>query len=84
MAKALQANSANMNQRPDFNFKAGDRVMLSMLHRRQEYKWKGECHVAKFFPRFDGPYTITKAHPESLSYTLDMPNSRVFPTFHVN
>jgi hypothetical protein len=84
MAKVAQAHAANTKHRPDFNFEEGDCVMLSTFHRRQEYKRKGERRVAKFFPRFDGPYTITNAHPETSSYTLDMPNSCIFPTFHVS
>ncbi|KIL63341.1 hypothetical protein M378DRAFT_64000, partial [Amanita muscaria Koide BX008] len=38
----------------------------------------------KLMPRFDGPYKITAAHPEFSTYTLELPNSRVFPTFHVS
>ena len=41
-------------------------------------------HVAKFMPRFDRPYEIIKAHPESSSYTLKLPpSSKAHPTFHV-
>ncbi|KAG1787419.1 uncharacterized protein HD556DRAFT_1216023, partial [Suillus plorans] len=37
----------------------------------------------KFMPRFNGPYTILETHPETLTYTLDLPNSpNIFPTFH--
>jgi hypothetical protein len=59
--------------------------MLSTLHRCQEYKKKGEHWVAKFFLRYDGPYVIINAHPETLSYTLELPNSQnIFPTFHAS
>jgi hypothetical protein len=37
-------------------FVVGDRVMLSTLHRRKAYMQKGDKRVAKFMPRFDGPY----------------------------
>ncbi len=33
--------------------------------------------------RFDGPFKILHAYPESSVYTLDLPDSmRIFPTFH--
>jgi len=36
-------------------------------------------------PRFDGPYTIVSANPESSTYTLDLPDhTNVYPTFHVS
>ena len=35
--------------------------------------------MAKFFPRWDGPYTITNAHPETSSYTLD--NNSPYPYY---
>ncbi|KAF8234344.1 hypothetical protein L208DRAFT_1550065 [Tricholoma matsutake] len=41
--------------------------------------------VAKFMPRFNGPYEVVKAHPKALDYTLVMlgaPN--IFPTFHAS
>src|ERR1700735_4217059 len=59
--------------------------MLSPLHRRNKYKKKGEKCVAKFFPCFDSPFKVTKAHPEASSYTLDMPNSpNTFPSHHAS
>jgi len=59
--------------------------MLSTLHRRQEYKHKGEKRAAKFFPRYDGPYVIIDAHPETSNYTLELPNSpNTYPTYHAS
>jgi hypothetical protein len=59
--------------------------MLSTLHRRQEYKKKGEKRAAKFFPRYDGPYRITDAHVETSNYTLELPNSpNTYPTYHTS
>ena len=59
--------------------------MLSTLHRRQEYKKKGEKRAAKFFPRYDGPYNITDVHTETSNYTLELPNSpNTFPTYHTS
>jgi len=44
---------------------------------------KKDGRVAKFMPRFDGPYTIIDSHAETSNYTLDLPNSpNIFPTFH--
>jgi hypothetical protein len=62
----------------------GDKVMLSTLHRRNEYKKKGEKCAAKFFPCFNCPYEIIRAHPETHLYTINMPHSQnVFLTFYV-
>ena len=59
--------------------------MLSTLHRRQEFKKKGEKRAAKFFPRFDGPYQIIDAHTASSNYTLELPNSpNAYPTYHAS
>ncbi|KAF9440231.1 hypothetical protein P691DRAFT_633359, partial [Macrolepiota fuliginosa MF-IS2] len=39
----------------------------------------------KFMPHYDGPFEITKAHPESSSYTLALPqSSQIHPTFHTS
>ena len=35
-------------------------------------------------PHFDCPYHITKAHLELSTYLLDIPNPKIFPTFHVS
>ena len=51
--------------------------MLGTFHRCQDYKRKGDDRVTKFFPRWDGPYTVIKAHPEASSYTLD--NGNIYP-----
>ena len=41
--------------------------------------------VAKFMPRFDGPYTITDIDPDHSTVTLDLPNSpNIFPMFHTS
>jgi hypothetical protein len=84
-AKTYQAFYANQHRGPDDVFKIGEKVMLSTLNRRREYKKKGEKRVAKFFPRFDGPYTVVNTHAETSNYTLDLPNApNVFPTFHAS
>ena len=39
--------------------------------------------VAKFIVRYDGPYTVVEGHPESSTYTLDLPSSsNAHPTFY--
>ena len=46
---------------------------------------KHDKRVAKFMPRYDGPYTITRAFPESSVYELELPNHpHKFPKFHVS
>lgn len=85
MAKVTQAHAANSRRGKDDIFKEGDRVMLSTLHHRQQYKSRHEKRVAKFLPCFDSPYIVTKSHPEFSTYTLKMPNlPNVFPTFHAS
>jgi hypothetical protein len=59
--------------------------MLSTLHRRQQFKKKGEKWVAKFFPCYDGPYNIIDEHLATLNYTLKLPNSpNAYPTYHAS
>ena len=70
-AKTIQAAYANKARGHEVIYQTGNKVMLSTFHRCQDYKCKGDDCVAKFFPRWDGPYTIIKSHPETSSYTLD-------------
>jgi hypothetical protein len=84
-AKISQAEQANKLRRADHSLQVGDRVKLSTKNRRQHYKQKSKkdgC-VAKFMPRFDGPYTILEKHAEFSTFTLDLPNQpEIFPVFH--
>jgi hypothetical protein len=41
-AKVFQSYYANANRSPEIPFKIGEKVMLSTLHQRQEFKEKGE------------------------------------------
>lgn len=85
MAKVRQASAHNRHRRLIFPFRSGDRVVLSTAHQRHEYKSDDNKQVAKFMPRFDGPYNVLKAHPEGSSYTLQLlPSSKAHPTFHVS
>lgn len=45
---------------------------------------KSGC-VARFMPRFDGPYKITEAYPATSDYKLVLPvTSKAINTFHVS
>lgn len=82
-SKIAQSINASLARSPETPYAIGDSVYLSTSNRRREYMHSGEGRVAKFMPRFDGPYKIIHANPEKSSYTLDMPNApNTFPTFH--
>ena len=84
-AKISQSLQANKQRSLKFPFSIGSRVRLSTLHRRKEYTAKGEQRVAKFMPRFDGPYTIIDMDEQHSTVTLDLPNSpNIHPTFHTS
>ena len=84
-AKLSQACQANKNHTLTFPFTVGSRVRLSTLHRRKEYKAKGEKRIAKFMPHYDGPYKIIDVDEEHSTVTLDLPNSmNILPTFHTS
>lgn len=84
-AKVAQTHASNMTRANEVVYKIGDLVMLSTFNRRRDYKRKGEKRVAKFMPRWDGPYKVMKTHPETSNYTLLLPNSpQTFPTFHAS
>ena len=59
--------------------------MLFTLHRRQEFKKKGEKQAAKFFSHFDDLYQIIDTHTASSNYTLELLNSpNTYPTYHAS
>ena len=66
--KAFQAHYANKSRGPEVIYAVGDRVMLSTFYRHQEYRKKGDKCAAKFFPRWDRPYTIINSNPHSSTY----------------
>ena len=85
LAKVTQAAQKNKHRSPERHYAVGDKVMLSTFHRRREYVQKGQNRVAKFMPRFDGPYTITRAFPIRSVYTIDMPNCPdLYSSFHTS
>lgn len=84
-AKVNQAEFANRHRGKEVTFAEGDKVLLSMEHRdcHREYMQAKSSRSAKFMPRFDGPYSTTKVHPDKSNYTLDLPNElNRHPSFH--
>ena len=83
--KISQSVEANKHCSLTFPFVIGSRVRLMTLHRHNEYKAKGEKRVAKFMPRYDGPYTIVDTDEQHSTVTLELPNApNIFPTFHTS
>jgi Chromo (CHRromatin Organisation MOdifier) domain len=84
-SKISQAFQANKTRSLTFPFKVGQRIVLSTLHRRREIKAGDPNRVAKFMPRFDGPYVIKKIDERHSTVTLDLPNlPHIFPVFHTS
>lgn len=84
-AKISQSFHANKSRSSFFPFKVGDRVVLSTLHRRRELRANDPNRVAKFMPRFDGPFTIKNTDEKHSTVTLDLPNlPNIFPVFHTS
>lgn len=85
LAKTQQAEQANKHHLQEDVYSVGDLVMLSTFNREREYLQCNNKRVGKFLVRYDGPYHILRAFPESSVYTLDLPESmRIFPTFHAS
>ena len=83
--KISQSVEANKHHSLTFPFVIGSCVRLTTLHWRNEYKAKGEKQVAKFMPRYDGPYTIVDTDEQHSTITLELPNApNIFPTFHTS
>jgi hypothetical protein len=59
-AKVSQAYQANKGRSLTFPFKIGDRVVLSTLHCRREFRAGDNNRVAKFMPRFNALKTLMK------------------------
>lgn len=81
----LRLHATNNHRNNEPTFEIGDPVYLATAHRRREYLNGDNKRVAKFMPRFDGPYNILSANPKSSTYTLDLPeHTNVYPTFHAS
>ena len=82
-AKVRQAYHANAHRAPEIHYEVGDLVMLSTENRRRNYKRKNDKRVAKFMPRFDGPYVVVRTNSAKSLYTLRLPNNpKTYPGFH--
>lgn len=82
-AKINQAYQANKHRKADFPFQVGGRALLSTLHRRRQFLKANEKRVAKFLPRYDGPYKILKVDPAHSTVTLQLPDGdRSLRVFH--
>ena len=82
-AKVTQAAYANLTRHTNIELDIRDHIMLSTKNRRQQYAVKGDKRVAKFMPRFDGPYSIADMNHKASMVTLNVPHSsNVYPTFH--
>ena len=84
-AKVTQAFQSNKSRNLSFPFKTGDKVVLSTVHRRRDLKAGDPNRVAKFMPRFDGPFIIKSTDERHSTVTLDLPNlPNFFPVFHTS
>lgn len=83
--KISQSFYANNSRSSGTQYHEGSLVMLSTLNRRREYKNNEDLRVAKFMPRYDGPYTVISPNNLASTVTLDIPNQpNIFPTFHTS
>ena len=82
-AKISQAHHANKDHALDPTFEIGDHVLLTTAHHQQEYMQAKNGHITKFMPRFNGPFKVTHAYPESSTYTLLLPKAtNIHQMFH--
>jgi len=83
LAKITQAHHSSTTRSPDLQYQEGDLMMLSTTTQQHKYKKKGEKRLAKFFPQWDRPYCVTKAHPEASTYTLNI-QTNADPVYHTS
>ena len=84
-AKVDQAHYDNTNHGLEVVYNVGDCIMLSTSHRHNKYRKRGNKRAAKIFLWWDGPYTVTWAHPETSNYTPDMnSHDSLYPTYHAS
>jgi hypothetical protein len=76
-AKTKQTSYANKSRRQEPDYKIGDKVYLESKNLRLRIKKRGRS--AKFYPRYVGPFEISKAEPKTSNYTLTLP-----PEFHIH
>jgi hypothetical protein len=84
-AKVMQAFFANKNCGHKDTYCVNNRVILATLHCHRKFKAGNKSRVAKFFPHWDGPFTVMRSFPETSSYSLDLLNLlNMFPTYHAS
>ncbi|KAI0991933.1 hypothetical protein K3495_g16254, partial [Podosphaera aphanis] len=77
IARERYEKNANLHRSDAVKFRVGDMVMVSTEN------WEMGRPVKKLNPRWDGPFRVVKASPQTV--TVDLPNNvRIFPTFHVS
>lgn len=82
-AKIDQAASVNRSRQRVPHPQVGSLVLLSTVNRRKEYKTQGANRVAKFIPRFDGPWKVLAVNHDNSTVVLDLPkNFRGLRRFH--
>ena len=80
-AKTKQTTYANKKRRPEPDYKVGDKAYLETKDLRLRIKQKGRS--AKFYPRYVGPFEITKAEPKTSNHTLKLPEEyQIHPKVH--
>ncbi|SGY55487.1 BQ5605_C139g13418 [Microbotryum silenes-dioicae] len=85
IAKIRQAEQSNRRRKVDPVFAVGDKVLVDSRDRCLRYKADGEARSTKFFPRFDGPYEVLAARPETSNYKLKLnPGDKMHNVFHVS
>ncbi len=84
-AKVSQAYHTNQHHDTNLPYKKGDKVLLSTKHHRHTYDHPSTTRATKFFPHFNGPYTITHANERNSTVTLELPSHLgIFPVFHTS
>ena len=80
-AKTKQTVYANRERRQEPDYKVGDKVYLETKDLRLRIKQKGRS--AKFYPRYVGPFELSRVEPETSNYTLILPPEfRIHPKVH--
>ena len=83
-AKVRQAEQAKWRRGDEPTFKKGDKVLVDSSDRRSRFKSRSQdARAAKLFARWDGPYEVEEAFPETSTYRLALPASdKAHPVFH--
>jgi len=72
--KVAQSDFANRHRGDEVDIREGNQVLLSTKNQWQEYIQSKSGCMAKFMPRYNGPFVTTTVHPETSNYTLHLPN----------